>query len=170
MWELECEESWVLINWCFWTVVLEKTVESPLDCKEIQPVHPKGNQSCVFIGRTDVEAETAILWPPHEKSWLIGKDPDAARDWGLEEKGTKEVEMAGWHHWLDAHEFRCTLGVGDGQRGLTCCNSWGHKQLETTEWLNWTELTFFLPTSVPQDLVPPNSNLSPFLTGHLLRS
>ena len=95
MWELDCEESWTSKNWCFWTVVLEKTVESPLDCKEIQPVHPKGGQSCMFIGRTDAEAETAILWPPHEKSWLIGKDPDAGRDWGQEEKGTTEDEMAG---------------------------------------------------------------------------
>ena len=105
MWELDCEESWVLINWCFWTVVLEKTLESPLDCKEIQPVHPRGDQSWVFIGRTDAEAETPILWPPHAKSWLIGKDPDARRDWGQEEKGTTEDEMAGWHHQLDGHEF-----------------------------------------------------------------
>ena len=93
MWELECEEGWALKNWCFWTVVLEKTLESPLDCKEIQPVHPKGHQSWVFIGRTD--AETPILWPPHTKSWLIGKDSDAGRDWGQEEKGTTEDEMAG---------------------------------------------------------------------------
>ena len=103
MWELDCEESWVPKNWCFWTVVLEKTLESLLDCKEIQPVHPKGDQSWVFIGRTDAEAETPILWPPHEKSWLIGKDSDAGRDWGQEEKGTTEDEMAGWHHRLDGH-------------------------------------------------------------------
>ena len=104
MWELDCEESWVPKNWYFWTVVLEKTLESPLDCKEIQPVHPKGDQSWVFTGRTDAEAETPILWPPHTKSWLIGKDPDAGRDWG-QEKGTTEDEMAGWHHWLNGHEF-----------------------------------------------------------------
>ena len=105
MWELDCEESQALKNWCFWTVVLEKTLESPLDCKEIQPVHPEGDQSWVFIGRTDVEAETLILWPPHAKSWLIGKEPDAGRDWEQEEKGTTEDEMAGWHHQLNGHEF-----------------------------------------------------------------
>ena len=105
MWELDCEESWALKNWCFWTVVLEKTLESPLDCKQIQPVHPKGDQSWVFIGRTDAEAETPILWPAHAKSWLNGKDPDAGRDWGQEEKGMTENEMAGWHHRLDGHEF-----------------------------------------------------------------
>ena len=105
MWELDCEESWVPKNWCIWTVVLEKTLESPLDCKEIQPVHPKGDQSWVFIGRSDTEAETPILWPPHAKSWLIGKDPDAGRAWGQEEKGMTEDEMAGWHHQFDGHEF-----------------------------------------------------------------
>ena len=104
-WKLDCEESWAPKNWCFWTVVLEKTFESPLDCKEIQPVHPKGDQSWVFIGRTNAEAETPILWPPNEKSWLIGKDPDAGRDWGQEEKRMTEDEMAGWHHRLNGHEF-----------------------------------------------------------------
>ena len=99
------EESWAPKNWCFWTVVLEKTLESPLDCKEIQPVHPKGDQAWMFTGRTDAEAETPILWPLHVKSWLTGKDPDAGRDWGQEEKRTTEDEMAGWHHWLDGHEF-----------------------------------------------------------------
>ena len=123
-------------NWCFCTVVLEKTLVSPLDCKEIQPVHPKGDQSWVFIGRTDAEAETPILWPPHAKSWLIGKDSDAGRDWGQEEKGTTEDEMAGWHHRLDAHEFEWTPGVDDGQGGQACCDSWGHKESDTTEWLN----------------------------------
>ena len=132
--------NWALKNWCFWTVVLEKTLESPLDCKEIQPVHPKGDQSWVFIGRTDVEAETAILWPPDAKSWLIGKDPDAGKDWGQEEKGMTKDEMVGWHHWLDGHGFEWTLGVGDGQEGLACCSSWGHKESDTTERLNWTEL------------------------------
>ena len=101
MWELDCEEGWAPKNWCFWTVVLEKTLESPLDCKEIQPVHPKGHQSGVFFGRTDAKAETPILWSPHAKSWLTRKDSDAGRDWGQEEKGTTEDEMAGWHHWLD---------------------------------------------------------------------
>ena len=105
MWELDCEEGWVQKNWRFWTVVLEKTLQSPLDCKEIKPVHPKGDQSCVFIGRTDAEAETPIFWPPDEKSWLIGKDPDAGRDQGQEEKGMTEDEMAGWQHQLDGHEF-----------------------------------------------------------------
>ena len=105
MWELNCEESWVPKNWCFWTVVLEKTLESPLDCKEIQPVHPKWDQFWVVIGRNDAEAETPVLWPPHGKSWLIGKDPEAGRDWGQEEKGMTEDEMAGWHHQLDGHEF-----------------------------------------------------------------
>ena len=138
MWKLNYKESWVLKNWCFWTVVLEKTLESPLDCKKIQPVHPKGDQSCVFTGRTDVEAETPILWPPHAKSWLIGKD--SGRDWGQEEKGMTEDEMAGWHHRLNGHEFGWTPGVGDGQGGLACCNSWGCKGSDTTERLNWTEL------------------------------
>jgi len=119
--------------------VLEKTLESPLDCKEIQPVHPKGDQSWVFIGRTDAEAEIPILWPPHAKCWLVGKDPDAGRDWGQVEKGMTEDEMAGWHHRLNAHGFGWTLGVGDGQGGLACCDSWGHKESDTTERLNWTE-------------------------------
>ena len=142
MWELDCEESWALKNRCFWTVVLEKTLESPLDCKEIQPIHSKGDQSWVFIGRTDAEAETPILWPPHTKSWLIGKDPDAGRDCGQEEKGTTVDEMAGWHHRLDGREFEWTRGVGDGQGSLVFCDSWGHKESDTTEQLNWTELMF----------------------------
>ena len=142
MWELDCEESWVLKNGCFWTVVLEKTLESPLDCKDIQPVHPKGDQPWVFIGRIDAEAEALILRPPQAKSWLIGKDSDAGRDWGQEEKGTTETEMAGWHHWLDGHESEWTPGVGDGQGGLACCDSWGHKQSDTNERLNWTELNW----------------------------
>ena len=116
MWELDYKESWALKNWCFWTVVLEKTLESPLDCKEIQPVHPKGNQSWVLIGRTEIP----ILWPPDAKSWLIWKDPDAGKDWRLEEKGMPEDEMVGWHHWLDGYEFEQALGVGDGQGGLAC--------------------------------------------------
>ena len=140
MWELNHKESWALMNWCFWTVVLEKTFESPLDYKEIQPVHPKGDQSWVCIGRTDVEAETPILWPPDAKSWLVWKDSDAGKDWGQEEKGMTEDGMAGWHYQLDAHEFVWTPGVGDGQGGLACCDSWGRKEPDTTERLNWTEL------------------------------
>ena len=217
MWELDCEESWAPKNWRFWTVVLEKTLESPLDCKEIQPVHSegdqswvffgrkaakaetlilgpslvwplpisldswtwhskflcnialysigscfyhqshpqlentlvspldckeiqpvhsKGDQSWVFVGRTDAEAETPILWPPHGKSWLIGNDSDAGRDWGQEEKGTTEDEMAGWHHWNNGHEFRWTLEGGDGQGVLSCWNSWGRKESDTFERLN----------------------------------
>ena len=120
-------------------VVLEKTLESPLDCKEIQPVNPKGNQSWIFIGRTDVEAETPILWPPDVKNWLIWKDPDAGKDLRQEEKGTTEDEMVGWHHWLNGHEFGKSLGVGDGQGGLVCCSPWGRKESDTTEQLNWTD-------------------------------
>ena len=105
MWELDYEESWALKNWCFWSVVFAKTLESPLDCKEIQPVQPKGNQFWIFIGRTDAEAETPILWPPDVKNWLIGKDPHAGKDWKWEEKGMTEDEMVGWHHWLNGHEF-----------------------------------------------------------------
>ena len=128
------------MSWCFWTVVLEKTLESPLDWKEIQPVHLKGNQSWVFIGRTDAEAETPIVWPPDMKNWLIGKDPDVGKDWRWEEKGMTEGEMVEWHHWLNGHEFESTPGVGDGQEGLVCCSPWGHKESDTTEWteLNWT--------------------------------
>ena len=132
-------KSWVPKNWCFWTVVLEKTLESPLDCKEVQAVHPTGDQSWVFIARTDVEAETPKLWPPDTKSWPIWKNSDARKDWGQEEKGATEDEMVGWHHRLDRHGFGWTPGVGDGQGGLACYGSWGHKQSEMTERLNWTE-------------------------------
>ena len=123
MWELDCEESWVPKNWCFWTVVLEETLESPLACKKIQPVHPKGDQPWDFFGRNDAKAEAPVLWPPHVKSWLIGKDCDAGRDWGQEEKGTTEDEMAGWHHGLDGRGSEWTPGDGDGQGGLACCDS-----------------------------------------------
>ena len=142
--ELDCEESWVLKNWCFWTVVLEKTLESPLDCKEIQPIRSKGDQSWVFIGRNDAKAETPVPWPSHTKSWLIGKDSDAGRDWGQEEKGMTKDEMAGWHPRLDGHESEWTPGIDDGQGGLACCNLWGHKESDTTERLNWTELGNYL--------------------------
>ena len=135
-------------NWCFWTAVLEKTLESPLDCKMIQPVHSKGDHSWVFIGRTDAKAETRVLWPPNVKSWLIGKDSDAGRDLGQEKKGTTEDEMAGWHHWLDGRESEWTPGVGDGQGGLACCDSWGREESDITERLNWTELNWVSPLNI----------------------
>ena len=139
MWELDCEESWVLKNWCFWSVVLEKTLESPLDCKEIQPVCSEGDQAWDFFGRNDTKAKTLVLWPPHVKSWLTGKDSDVGSDWGQEEKGTAEDEMAGWHHGLDGRESEWTPGVVNGPGGLEYCNSWGCKESDMTEWLNWTE-------------------------------
>ena len=139
MWVLDYKESWMLKNWCFWTVVLEKTLESPLDCKETKPISPQGNQSWVSIGRTDAEDETPNLWSPDVKNWLIGKDPDAGRDWGHEEKGTTEDEMAGCHHQLDGHEFVQASGDGDGQGSLACCSSWGLKESDTTERLNWID-------------------------------
>ena len=123
------KESWAPKNWCFWTVVLVKTPESPLDCKEIQQIHPKGNQSWIFIGRTDAETETPILWLPDAKNWFIWKDPDAGKDWKHEQKGMTEDEMVGWHHQLDGYGFEWTPGVGDGQGGLACCDSWGRNQL-----------------------------------------
>ena len=129
------------MNWRFWTVVLEKSLENPLGCKEIQPVHPKGDQSWVFVGRTDVEAETAILWPPDVKSWFIWKDPDAGKYWKQEEKGTTEDEMVGWQHRLNGHEFEWTPEVGDGRGGLACCSPWGHKE-SRHDWA--TELTAWL--------------------------
>ena len=137
MWELDHKESWAPKSWCFWTVGLEKTLECPLDCKEIQPVHPKGNQSWIFIGRTDTEAEAPILWPPDSKNWLTGKDPDAGKEWRKEEKGMTEDEMAGLHHWLDRHEFEQAPRVGNGQGSLESCSPWGHKESDMTEWLNW---------------------------------
>ena len=141
MLEMDHKESWAPENWCFWTVVLEKTLESLLDCKEIKPVHPKGNQSWIFIGRTDAEAP--ILWPPDVKNWLLGKDPDAGQDWRWEEKGTTEDEMVGWHHLFTGHESEQTLGIGDGQVSLACCSPWGRKELDTTERLNWTEALYY---------------------------
>jgi len=137
MWELDYKESWVLKNWCFWTVVLEKTLESPLDCKEIKPINPKGNQFWIFFGRTDAEAETPILRPPDAKNWLIWKDLVAGKDWRQEDKGMTEDEMVGWHHQLDGHGFEQALGVGDGQGSLACCSPWSRKELNTTEQLNW---------------------------------
>ena len=131
MWELDHKESWAPTNWCFWTVVLDKTLESPLDCKEIQPVNPKGNQVWIFFGRTDAEGETPILRPPDEKSWLNGKDPEAGKDWRPEEKRTTEDEMVGWHHQLNEHEFEQAPGVGDGEENLACCSPWGRKESVT---------------------------------------
>jgi len=172
MWELDCEEGWAPKNWCFWTVVLEKTLESPLDCKEIQPVHSKGDKSWVFFGRNDAKAETPVLWPPHAKSWFIGKDSDAGRDWGQEEKGTIEDEMAGWHHRLDGHEFEWTLGVGDGQGGLACCDSWGRKESDTTERLNWTEwhmtLSIFSYAYLPSSLMQCSFRSFAYFENHFL--
>ena len=138
MWELDYKESWAPKNWCFWTVVLEKTLESPLDCKEIHPVHPKGDQSWMFIGRTDAEAETPVLWPPHVKSRLIEKDPDARKDWGLEEKRPTEDEMAGWHHWLNGH------GLGELWKLMMDKEAWRaavHGVTKSrTRLSDWTEL------------------------------
>ena len=142
MWELDYKESWVLKNWCFWAVVLEKTLESPWDCKEIKLVNPKANQSWIFTGRTDAEAETPMLRLPDAKSWFFGKDSDAGKNWRREEKGIPEDEMVGWHHWLHGHKFEQALGLGDGQGGLACCSTWGRKELDLTEQLNWTELNW----------------------------
>ena len=138
-WELDCKESWVPKNWYFWTMVLEKTLESPLDFKEIKPVNLKGNRSWIFIGRTDAEAETPILGPPDTKNWLLGKDPDAGKDWRQEEKGMTEDEMVGWDHRLNEHEFEQALVVSDGQGSLGYCSPWGCKS-DMTERLNWTGL------------------------------
>ena len=136
IWELDHKESWMPKNWCFWTVVLEKTLESPLNCKEIKPVHSKGNQPWIIIGRTDAEAEAPILWPSDAKSWLIRKDPDVGKDWRQEEKVMTEDEVVGWHHWLNRHESEQALGVGDGQGSLARCCQLGCKESDTTEWLN----------------------------------
>ena len=147
MWELDHKEGWALKNWCFWTVVLEKTLQSPLDSKEIKPVNPKGNQSWIFIGRT--EAEFPILWPPDEKSWLIGKKPDAGKDWRQEEKGTTEDKMVWWHHGLNSHEFEQAPWDGEGQENLVCCSPWGHKESDWTERLNNNNLRQELANNIP---------------------
>ena len=139
MWELDYKESWSPKNWSFLTVVLEKTLENSLDCKEIKPVNPKGNQSWIFIGGTDAETEASVLWTPDAENWLIGRDPDVGRDWRQEEKGTTEDETIGWHHRLDGDEFEQGPGIGDGQWSQVCCSLWGHKELDTTGRLNLTE-------------------------------
>ena len=139
MWELDNKKSWMPKNWCLWTVVLEKTLESPLDCKEVQPVNPKGNQPWIFIRRTDAKAHAPILWPPDANNWLIGRDLGAGKDRRWEEKGITEDETVGWHHWLNAHEFEQAPGVGDGQGSLACCSPRGSKESDMTELLNWTE-------------------------------
>ena len=136
MWELGHKEGWMLKNWCLWTMVLEKTLESPLDCKEIQLVHPKGNQSWIFTGRTDAEAEAPILWPPDGKNWLIRKDPDSGKDWRQRREGTTEDEMVRWHHALNGHEFEQASGDSEGQGSLACCSPWGYKEFNMTERLN----------------------------------
>ena len=138
--KLDYKESWVPRNWCFWTIVLEKTLESPLDCKDIQPVHPKGGQSWILVERTDAETEAPILCLPDAENWLIWKDPDAGKDWRQKEKGMTEDEIVDWHHQLDGHEFEKALGLGDGQGSLVRCSPWGHKELGMTEQLNWTDL------------------------------
>ena len=140
MWELNYKESWVLENCCFRTVVLKKTLESPLDNKAIKPVNLQGNQFWILIRGTDAEAETPILWSPDVKNWLLGKDPDPGKDWRQEEKGETEDEMVGWRHWIYGHEFEQAPGIGDGQGGLACCSPWGHKELDMSEQLNCTEI------------------------------
>ena len=142
MWELDCEEGWAPKNWCFWTVVLEKTLESPLDCMElIKLVSPKGNHFWIVIGRTDAEAEASVLWLPDVKSWLMRKEPDAGKDLKAGGEGDDKDEMVGWHHWLDGHEFEQAPGVGDGQGGLVCCSPWDHKELDMSVWLKWLKIS-----------------------------
>ena len=157
MWELDYKESWAPKNWYFWTVVLEKTLESSLDCKEIHPVHPKGDQSWIFIGRTDAKVEAPILWPPDAKSWLIRKHPDVGKDWSQEEKGTTEDEMVGWHHWLNAHEFEQAPGDSEGQGSLVCYSPWDREKLDTTEteqqrrcFTYWDFMPFWILFTLPE--------------------
>ena len=136
MWELDYKESWALKNWCFWAVVLEKTLEGPLDCKEIQQsvLNPEYSLEGLMM-----KLKLQYFGPPAVKNWLLGKDPGVGKDWGQEQKGTTEEEMVGRHHRFNGHEFEQTLGVGDGQRNLACCSPWGQRELDMTEWLNWTE-------------------------------
>ena len=169
MWELDYKESWAAKNWCFWTVLLKTTLESPLDSKEIQPVHPKGNQSWIFIGRIDAEAEAPILWPPDSKSWLIWKDPDAGKDRRQEEKGTIEDKVVGWHHQFNGHEFEQSLGDSEGQRRLVCCSPWGCRGSD--DWATEQQQQHYIPviiclTTGSSYLLPLSSNIPspiPFL-------
>ena len=147
MWELDYKENWAPKNWCFWTVVLEKSLESPLDCREFQPVHPKGNQSWIFIGRTDAEAEAPILWPPDVKNWFTGKDPDTGKDWRQEEMGMTEDEMVGWHDWLNGHEFEQAPGDGEGQGSLVCCSPWGCRVGH--DWATEEQRSFYILSNFP---------------------
>ena len=171
MWKWDCEESWSPKNWCFWTVVLEKTLESPLECKEIQPgllkqISPGISLEVMML----TKAEIPVPWPPHVKSWLAGKDSDAGRDWGQKEKGTTEDEMAGWYHWLNGREFEWTPRVGDGQGGLVCCDSWGREESDTTERLNWTQLKCSLQNwekiIATEKLTKKNNNLQNMQAAH----
>ena len=160
MWELDHKEGWTPKNWFFWTLVLEKTLESPLDCKEIKPVHPKENQTWAFTGRTDVEAEAPVLCPPDVKSWIIGKDSDPGKDGRQEEKGATGWGGFGWHHWFNGHEFEWTPRGSDRQGGLACCSSRGRKESDMTEQLNWTEFCLGLSyTSWPTFVGCGSSNL-----------
>ena len=136
MWDLDHKEGWRLKNWYFQIVVLEKTLQSPLDCKEIKPVNPKGNQSWIFFGKTDAETEALVLWPPDAMSQFIRKDPDVGKDWRQEEKGMTEDKMVGWHQQLKGNKFEQALGDGEGQENLECCSQWGHKESDVTEQLN----------------------------------
>ena len=146
MWELDYKDSWSLKNWCFWTVVLEKTLESPLDFK-VQPVRPKGNQSWIFIGRTDAMLKLQMLRPPNVKNWLIWKDPDAGKDWKREEKMRTEDDRVGWHHRLNGHEFESTPGVGDGQGSLACFSPWGCSLTRLKDWTEDSNTLALFPTS-----------------------
>ena len=161
MWELDCEEGWAPKNWCFWTVVLEKTLESPLDCKEVQPVHSEGDQPWDFFGRNDAKTETPVLWPPHVKSWLIGNDPDAGKDWRQEKKGIAEDEMVRLHHQLNGLQFEQALEVGDGQGSLACYSPWGCKEFNMTERLNWTELNWEVKYTIKHTAMLNKASSSP---------
>ena len=161
MWELDNKKGWVPKNRCLWTIVLEKTLESPLESKEIKPVNPQGYQPWIYIGRTEADAEIPILWPPGMKNWLIRKDPDAGKDWRQEEKGTTEDEMVGWHHRLNGHELVQTLGDGEGQRGLACCSPYSCKESDTTWQLN--NMPFLTAESgLLQRCQCPFKNIQPF--------
>ena len=168
MWELDHKESWAPKNWFFWTVVLEKTFESPLGHKEIKPVNSKGNQSWIFTGSTNAEVEAPILWPPDVKKRLIRKEPDVGKDWGWEEKEITEDELVGWHHLLDGHEFEQAPGVGDGQGSLVCCSPWGCKESDMTERLNWT-YPFSRESSWPRNRTGVSSIAGGFFTSWATR-